>query len=207
MIELAITDELLDAIRAVVDSVAVEYAQQPGLILTEDDLKCLLFSRFSSNRLLAGFFSTRDTHVKATRVHSEISWYDAKGKLTIKPDLTILDPAELRILKGDARRATLPSKGFGFSGDAIVFELKFIRQKSGITKSVYQRQILKDWAKVERLLKKLKNQNASHQFFCFFIIFNKGDRACSEFRHFLRRNADGKKHRILYRCGGVFEKS
>ena len=206
MAEFMITQPVLDAIESQIEELSLEYITTPGLILTEDDLKCLLYSRLSDIPLLRGLYNSRDPGVLATKVHSEVSWFDAQGRLTITPDLTILDPAGLRILKGDARRATLPSKGFGFYGDAVVLELKFVRQRSGITKSVYQKQIRRDWDKIQRLFRKLKDQNALDRLFCFFVIFNKGSGRCRAFTNFLNRNSHGDNHRIIYKSGDVFSR-
>ncbi|GEM_PF-978754 len=196
--------QLLSAIEGQIDQLARDYAAVPGLILTEDDLKCLLHSRLSGMSDLSGDFETRDPGIRATRVHSEVSWFDAQGKLTIKPDLTVLDPANLRILEGDSRGARLPSKCFEFSGDAVVLELKFIRHKAGVTEHLFRTQILRDWEKVQRLFARLDSQGPPDSMFCFFVIFNKGTATCREFEQFLSANASSFRHKVMYRSGGVF---
>jgi len=199
-----INSRILSTIENQVDQLAEDYISIQGLILTEDDLKCLLYSRLSRMPLLRGPSDTRDPGIQATKVHSEVSWFDTNGKLTIRPDLTILDPAGLRILQGDARRIHLPSKEYGYNGNAIVLELKFIRQKSGITNSVYRKQIERDWKKIRGLFRKLNDQKSADKLFCFFVIFNKGRGMCPESRRFLRANRYGDSHRILYKSGEVF---
>lgn len=204
MIDFRSNHRILADIEDQIDKLAVAYSEAPGLILTEDDLKCLLHSKLSGLSPFRGAFVTQDPGVLATTVHSEVSWFDSKNKLTIKPDLTILDPQRLKILSGNARRASLPSKGYGFDGKAIILELKFIRQKSGITDSLYNREILRDWQKIERLRKKLEDQGSTDAIFCYFVIFNKGAAACRNFGRFLSENRNGVNHKILYKPGGVF---
>src|SRR5665213_520390 len=124
---------ILLAIEEKINEIGLEYAQVQGSILTEDDLKCILFSKLSGLGRFRNAETTKDSLIKASKVHAELSWFDNNGKLTIKPDLTILEPGNLSITKSVQRSFPLPSKGFHMKGDAIIFELKFIRNRNGIS--------------------------------------------------------------------------
>lgn len=105
-----------------VDAASTEYVAHPKSILTESDLQCVLYRRFS-NRLQGGDYSN-------LYVHSEISFLDKTleegGKLIWKPDLVVFDHQELDINKGSE---LYTRKGFAFWGSCLAFELKFNRHK------------------------------------------------------------------------------
>lgn len=75
-----------------------EYRCNQGLILTEDDLGGLIYGRLrsfflyprTSNRSgLRWYMHTQDRQIKASPVHLEVPWYDAEGKLRVRPDIRI----------------------------------------------------------------------------------------------------------------------
>lgn len=73
----------------------VTYNQDKALILTEDDLKCQLF------RLIYDLFprnsETFNPEITGCSVHSEIKFFDELGKLTLRPDLIVIDPGNISI--------------------------------------------------------------------------------------------------------------
>lgn len=180
-----------------------EYQQTQGLILTEDDLKCLIYNKLSQIPELWQRIETKDKHVFAKSVHSEVSWFDKNDKLTILPDISILEPEHLSILKRNESRLPLPNKQFIVGGKAIIFELKFIRNKTGITKKTLEGPVMKDYKKIERLFDKLVSQKAENDMFCFFVIFNKTNIKCREFENFLEKNGQTDRHKIIYATGNV----
>lgn len=180
-----------------------EYQQTQGLILTEDDLKCVLYGKLMQIFELSNSKETRDQHnIYATFVHTEVSWYDQNNKLTKRPDITVLEPENLSILQRDDHKLELPSKGCSFSGDAIIFELKFIRNKAGITQRTLN-PIKKDYEKIQKLFEKLRDLKASNNVFCYFVIFNKTNIKCREFDIFIERNGQGESYKIIYATGNV----
>jgi len=181
-----------------------EYQKSQGLILTEDDLKCLLYRKLMETPELSKKKITQDPNIFATSVHAEVSWYDKNRKLTIKPDITILDPRNLSILHGCFDyEARLPSKQFEFSGKAIILELKFIRNKTGIRNKTLNGQIKKDFEKIKRLFERLESLNKQNEVFCYFVIFNKTNIKCKEFDHFIDENGQSDRHKIIYATGNV----
>lgn len=176
-----------------------EYRGTQGLILTEDDLKCLIYKKLSELGHLLLPRRTADDHINGVNLHSEVSWYDHNGKLAIKPDITILETENLSILHRVDERLSLPSKQFHFRGNAILLELKFIKQKSGITKASLAA-IQKDIAKISHLYERHEVRNS---IFCFFVVFNKTQRACREFQQFLYDNRDSNWFKVIYETGNV----
>lgn len=191
-------------IEAKIKEIEKEYQQSQGLILTEDDLKCLLYRKLMEIPELSEITITEDPHIFANSIHTEVSWYDDNGKLTIKPDITILEPKNLSILHGcydyDVR---LPSKQFEFYGKAIILELKFIRNKTGIRNATLNGPIRKDFEKIGRLFERLESQNKPNEVFCYFIVFNKTNIKCKEFDRFFEKNEQSNRHKILYATGNV----
>ena len=212
-------NRLLSDIESIIRNIEKDYQRTQGLILTEDDLKCLIynklafllknrhrpFSRFQQedrvNYLPAWKAETIDLGTFASSVHAEIPWYDEDNKLTIRPDITILEPNHFSILHG-LNGLKLPSKQVEFGGQGIIFEIKFNRFKSGISPKFFMR-IKGDFYKIQGLFERLKNNGKEKDLYCFFIVFNKTDLKCSEFRHFLNQNRIGIGYRLLYGTGLV----
>lgn len=180
-----------------------EYQQTQGLILTEDDLKCLLYKKLMQIPELSERIETKDSGIYATSVHTEITWYDQDNKLKIEPDITILEPENLSFLQRGDYKIKLSSKGCSFSGDAIIFELKFIRGKNGITRRTVD-SIRKDYEKIQRLFGRLRDLNASNKVFCFFVIFNKTDIGYEKYESFVRQvGGQSENHKFIYGTGNV----
>jgi hypothetical protein len=180
-----------------------EYQQTQGLILTEDDLKCLFYDKLIKIPELSQRIKTEDQEIYAKPIHAEVSWYDKNNKLTIKPDITILEPEHLSILHRYGCNLRLPSKNYSFNGKAIIFELKFIRNKIGITPRTFSSKIMKDYRKIQVLFERLDSQGYSHHVFCYFIIFNKTNIKCKEFDLFIEQNGQSNRHKIIYGTGNV----
>ena len=105
---------------------ADDYAAHRALILTERDLQCQLYNRLTAIPMLAGHFPTEDPGITGSRVHADLSWFDNNKRLSILPDISIVEVEHLRTL-ASVTRGRLPSKQFAFSGNAIIFETKFLQ--------------------------------------------------------------------------------
>lgn len=202
-----IDDNIKKLIEDKIDEIEKEYQRIQGLILTEDDLQCLLYNKLIQISELSAPKRAKEhtaghREVYATSIHSEITWYDQDNKLKIRPDITILEPENLNILQKGEYKIKLPSKEYSFSGDAIIFELKFVRNKTGITR-VTLNTIKEDYEKIQKIFKRLRDLKASNEIFCYFVIFNKTDIKCREFSDFLEQNRLSKSHKIIYATGNV----
>jgi len=216
-----IDDRLLNRIESIVRSIEWDYQRTQGLILTEDDLKCLIYNKlkilFFQNKhrlfyrlrqeaqgdyLPPWVAETKDRGILASPVHCEIPWYDENNKLTIRPDITILEPSYLSILHG-LNGPKLPSKQFEFGGQGIILEIKFNRFKNGISSSYFSTHIKSDFDKIQRLFEKLKNQGKERDLYCFFIVFNKTDLKCNDFQNYLNRHGEGTGYKLMYCTANV----
>lgn len=197
------------AIKSTIESTILEiekeYQKTQGLILTEDDLKAIIYRKLAKDSKLSKPQPTKDKHISASPLHTELSWYDKRGRLTIRPDITILDPKYLSILHRKGDKVSLPSKGYSFGGHAVLMELKFIKNKTGIRKTTIDGPLKKDIQKMERLFKRLEDQKAPYYLFCYFIIFNKTGILCNEFEEFLRlaNSAKPSRYKVVYATGKV----
>jgi len=203
MLKQVLTDrQNIQQIESVINELERDFQAVQGLILTEDDLKCQLYQRLSTIPAFNGDSPTHEQSIRANKIHCEVSWFDKAGKLAIKPDLTILEPKNLSIIRHLGERAQLPSKGFHFRGRSIIFELKFCRYKTGITPH-FHKKIEKDWNKIKELYHRLDVPGSRDKIFTFFVIFSKMDKSCPEFQDFLTENQSGNHHRIFYKTGKV----
>lgn len=201
--------QIQQAIETTIQQIEGEYQISQGMILTEDDLMSIIFTKLSTNYPeLVKPQQTEDLNIFAPMLHTELSWYDKHGKLTIKPDITILDPKYLSILTG-GDGVKLPSKQYSFRGNAILLELKFVRSKKGILKKDLQtpphNTIKGDIEKIKRLYKRLEDQGAPYDLFCYFIVFNKTNQKCEEFSQLsqsINDEAEGK-YKMIYATGNV----
>jgi len=199
-------DLIKQIIESSISEIEFEYQFTKGLILTEDDLKVIIFHKLSSrcpDLILPK--QTEDRFITASMLHTELSWYDENGKLTIKPDITILEPEHLSILHKNDEELKLPSKACSFGSSAILMELKFIKNEKGIRKTTISGALKNDIDKIKRLFLRLERQGSYNDVFCYFIVFNKTDKKCSEFERFLEEtNRDGLgKYKMIYATGNV----
>jgi hypothetical protein len=211
-----------------IKAIAKDFRATKGLILTETDLQCLIYSKLKTSFSFRKFsqnqtakkkntvlfetnsahaeeswrLETCDTGIFASPVHTELAWYDDKGKLAIKPDITILDPKNLSILHGFST-SQLPSKQYAFGGKAILLELKFIRDKDGLDIRKLENSIKKDFNKITRLHNNLRLKYHRDQIFCYFVIFNKTNNVCNEFNEFMDQYSYGDWYKFLYSSGNV----
>ena len=197
-------DSLIPQIDRKIYEIESEYQATKGLILTEDDLKCILYHKLNEIDELSEKRETQGPGILANSIHTEVSWYDRNGKLTIKPDITVLEPKNLSILhKCFEPDSKPPSKQYEFHGKAIIFELKFIRNKTGIRKTTLNSRIKKDYEKIKGLFSRLKSQGKEDELFCYFVIVNKTDIKCKEFDRYINQNRRKNRYKIFYLTGKV----
>lgn len=175
-----INEILVEKIIGFLKEIASEYQKAQGLILTEDDLKCLLFSK------LYGYLPsamTIDAGVSASAIHSEVKFYDEEGLLTLVPDLCIVEPRHISIFhsvefKIERSHLTyeykkLPRKSVEIGGNTIIIELKFCRDKNGICDADIVN-YNNDIAKIKQLQEIVQRRSSGNdKMFGVFAVFNK----------------------------------
>lgn len=177
-----------------IDEIGQFYNENKAVILTETDLQCLVYQKLLEIDELKKIKNTRnEKNIKTHYVHTEISWFDENGKLTIKPDISLIEPDVLTISDG-IKNIKMPAKGFSFTEGGIIFELKLNRYK---TSTRFLNEIKKDFAKFKKLL--LRND----EIFCYFVVFNKTNYKSIELKRFLEENKSSDKHKIIYKTANI----
>jgi len=181
---------LLNEIDSKIYELGDEYTSNLGIILTETDMQCLLYSKLLSIESLNQITNTKDGYGTYS-VHTELSWFDLDGKLTLKPDITILQPEFLTITS--KKNVDLPNKGFMFGEGGIIFELKFNRYKS-----------IKSFLKsIKNDLEKITNLQRIHlNTICYFIWFNKYNVESEEINNLIEEHNDFRK-KLIYIKGSI----
>lgn len=193
-----VTDNNKAAIERAIEEVYEECFKSKGIILTEDDLKCRLYHCLIQKPEFSGTRPANDAGIHASLMHAEVSWFDATRRLTIKPDLTILEPEGLSILYTVGSLRPPPSKQFSFTGSALIFELKFVRNPKGVTVREL-RKIQDDFDKVGLLFQRLQKIGNDIDTFCYFVVFSKYSDMCPEFDSFLQHHKHSQYWKLIYK--------
>jgi hypothetical protein len=191
-----------------IQEIEQEYQNCQGLILSEDDLKCHLFRRIY-DLIPSHNIRTANREITGSPLHTEIRFYNEEGKLTLIPDITILDPAGMSIKHGmsirikDNRLAygKLPSKGFEFGGKAIVIEIKFEKSKNGIPETTVQK-IREDLEKITGLMERPNRPDEDNKIYGIMVVFNKTN-STPQSLHQLFEEYRSENLAIVYGTGNV----
>jgi hypothetical protein len=189
-------------IEAVISDLADEYRSIQALILTERDLQCQLHARLSKIPALVNPRPTAQQQMMGSMVHAELSWYDEKGKLTIVPDLSIIEVGNLTIIRS-RQVVRLPSKQYSFDGNAIILELKFCRSMRGISNAFFDRYVMRDYDKIMRLHKKIKKDGYADSIYSYLVVFSKYDKRGGRFLDFVAAHQDSHELKIVYGSAGL----
>lgn len=189
--------------------VEAHFRTVPGLILTESDLKCVLYQELASLPALKEPVRNPDD-LLATSIHTEVSWFDPEKKLSIISDLAILDPRCLQIQQGPynshrwyhervrkAHQQPLPSKGYAFGGMAINFELKFAR--TWVEYALWSAQ--NDYKKIKNLEGILAQTHMPGEMFHYIVVFSRyADDRTGCFTDWMNRRNEEEPHIKVVWC-------
>jgi len=175
-----------------------DYQRTQGLILSEHDTQCLLYSKISAHLARAHHsrLQTADEGVWASPLHTEINFLDDNNELLIRPDITLLDVQNVSMTQRDATRL-VQRKGFAFWGSAIVIELKFCKYLKGITER-FTDSVRRDCEKIEELGRRLYPQNADHSLSGLVVVFSRSNRNCDSFNQLINDYSDNSVVRVIY---------
>jgi len=192
-----------------IQNISEEYKSNQGLILSEDDLKCHIFRKIH-DLIPNHSVVTHDQEITGSPLHTEIRFYDEDGKLSLIPDITILDPAGMSIKHGMSIRTKgnrlaygkLPSKGFEFGGKAIVLEIKYEKSKKGISGATVQK-IRNDLGKISRLMQRHNRPYGDNNIFGIMVVFNKTNIVDQSFDQLVQYYENSADIKIIYGTGNV----
>lgn len=168
--------------------IEILFQNNQGIILSEDDLKCLLFYKLYD--LYDHCLPTFNNEIKGSPLHSELKFFDEQGKLFFRPDILILNPenysikhsiSDFKISQNRIIYKSTSSKEFEFGGDVIIIELKFCKSKGGI-KTITS--FAKDLDKIKKI-KLLVEKNSQSKVLGLLAIFNKTDKTSNQFEQFI----------------------
>lgn len=174
-----INQTTVDTIITEIQQLEKEFQDCPGLILTEDDLKCHLFSLIKNKVSMRT--STINSGVYGSSLHSEVKFFDEDEKLTLIPDLCMIDPThmsifhsvEFEVKRKPAKFKNYSSKNFEVGGSAILLELKFCRKQFGIDEKAIQK-YKDDIDKMIRLNNIITQRSQGRdKIYGIFVVFNK----------------------------------
>jgi len=195
-----IDEATVHQLETAIEELACEFQQTPGLLLTEDDLKCHLMAKFARIGSLGVPVESADVGVRATAVHAEVPWFDDQDQLRVRPDITITDPSALSIQRAMQQGIPLPRKGFHFTGPSVVVELKLYRDRKGIRPTAHA-PICKDIKKLERLLARGRCLSPGTFLYGIMVVFGRYAGVCREVSELAACRRDNVK--IIVRSAGL----
>jgi hypothetical protein len=198
--------EIFNKILEKLSELELDFQKNQGIILTEYDLQCLVFHKIYD--LFSHDMATFDLNIKGSPLHTEIKFFNDKGKLYYRPDLTIIKPdnysiihsiAEFVIKEDKIKYKPTSSKEFEFGGDSIIIELKYCRGKMGISKIDSFNADLK---KIQEIKGLVENDNSS-KVYGIVAIFNKTDKKIDKLLDFVNSCEHNSDIKIKYYTGKV----
>lgn len=170
---LATDENLKIQIENKISELAVNAHMNKALILTETDLQCHLYNKLTEIPYL-NELSITDDGFTTNKIHTEISWFDdnVNHRLSIRPDMTLLEPQNLRITSG-FDGVPLPSKGLHSIDGGIIFELKYDRQLHTISEQRTVNGIIKDIINYETIYNRFQDMGINHEIYGYFVLFIK----------------------------------
>jgi len=206
--KLDINPYLLEVVIDQLKELEREYQANQALFLTEDDIKCHLFRTLHD--LFPIFSPTLNANVTGSALHSEVKFFDENDMLTLIPDLTIVNPTyvsifhsvEFRITNRGSKYGPLPRKSFESGGEAFVIELKFCREKAGLTEANIQ-SYQNDFDKIVRLQEIMNIRGGGrNKLFGIVAVFNKTNNGKALFDVFESINKNDQI-KLFYGTGNV----
>ena len=207
--QLATNNKLKNKIELKIKELADNATINKALILTETDLQCQIYKKLSEIKKLNKFSNTDDGFL-TNKIHTEISWFsdNITDRLSIRPDITLLEPRNLRITSR-FNGTPLPSKGLHSIDGGIIMELKFDRNLKTISEKNF-RGIVKDIQSIETIHNRFDNNRIGYQIYSYLILFSKAPNSESNMQKIRRiqqelniRGLNDSKCKFIYHFIGV----
>ncbi len=180
-----------------------------ALILTETDLQCHLYMKLNEINDLSEISQTDDGFL-TNKIHTEISWFSDNNadRLSIRPDITLLEPQNLKITSG-FNGTPLPSKGLHSVDGGIIFELKFDRELRTISEKTFEG-VVKDIRNFETIYNRFSANSLGNWIYGYFILLIKSSNTRNNIEKINRiqhelsiRGLDESKCKFLYHFIGM----
>ena len=135
------------------------YSKNKGVILTEGDLECLLYSCLVCQTEFHQPLETKTEGWATGFIHSQTTWFKKEKESGFEVDLCISDPKNFMIydlLVLDE----YPNKGYFHDGMSVAIELKFIRNSNAIKKESTE-----DYIHIVNELRPAKNERIESEYY------------------------------------------
>lgn len=159
-----VSSEIQSSIERAIRRVELKFRRYPDIFLTEDDIRCNLFSELLKEEVLSSFIRTQDNS-SSIPIHSEVRWYGSNRSLRTRSDIVLFNVSQLITSYNNSIR--LSSKGYVFGDPWAVIEIK-LRRVNGPSNSKWKDSLFKDIGRM-RDLQSLVDPQALY----YFIIFDK----------------------------------
>lgn len=159
-----VSSEIRGAVERAISRIEGRFRSYPDVFLTEEDLRCNLFSELLKEEVLSGLTRTRDNS-SSIPIHSEVRWYGSNRNLRTRSDIVLFNVSQLITSYNNSIK--LSSKGYAFGDPWTVIEIK-LRRVNGLSNSKWKESLFKDIGKM-RDLQSLVDPQALY----YFIIFDK----------------------------------
>jgi len=143
-----------------------EVQLHPYNFLSESDVKCKLFMMLYRHKEINRLKKTLDGRL-ISPLHSEVSYFNDKGKLLFHVDLSIIDPKTTDVYSKSKKMAIKFSKEYRAGVCYSAIEIKFNRR---FGKDKIMEKWEKDWEKLEDI--STRNQLIT----CYSILLDKKNR-------------------------------
>lgn len=195
----------LERISDFVREIEAQYKISKGLILSEDDVKCILYAKIynqleQENQLRQPI---DDPDVYASPLHTEIKFIDANGTLSVRPDISIVDTASMT-MRQSLNGFAVSRKGFIIYGSATVVEIKFCKNSSGITNR-FSNSIRRDCDKIIDLKNRLYPPGEAAMLQGIVVVFNRTNKVSNGFLELCHDYGNHPYIKILYASGDFLE--
>lgn len=162
-------DEILKAVDDSIKELIKTFEKYPDIFLTEEDLRCFLYSILMKKKILYCLGKTSDGSFSIP-IHGEIRWYGNNYEdLKYRSDIVVIDTSDLQTQ--DNRFFNVNSKGFSFNNYYAVIELK-LRRVNGDSDNSFlngnsrrKNGINSDLQKIEEIRSAVNESNCKTRFY------------------------------------------
>ncbi len=159
-----VSPEIKLAVERSIRRVERKFRRYPDVFLTEEDIRCNLFSELLKEEVLSSLTGTQDNSFSIP-IHSEVRWYGSDKSLRTRSDIVLFNVSQLITNYNNSIR--LSSKGYAFGDPWTVIEIK-LRRVNGPSNSKWNNSLSKDIRRMKDL-QSLVEPRALY----YFIIFDK----------------------------------